>query len=96
MKLIRERLISRSKIEQLPDYAKPVLVVNLGLERRYRKTGDFFGFLIKKKLSGKKKIKFLFLSNKKAALPGGSFNYRRLRWISLIIYRISRPRAKQP
>jgi len=61
MKLIRERLISRSKIEQLPDYAKPVLVVNLGLERRYRKTGDFFGFFDKKEIEWEKENQIFIL-----------------------------------
>jgi len=54
MKLISERMISRSKIEQLPEYAHPVVVVNLGWERRYRKDGDFFGFFDKKEIEWEK------------------------------------------
>jgi hypothetical protein len=49
MKLISETLVSRSSMEMSPAYWKPVLRVNYGTERRYRRSPwDFLGLFDKR------------------------------------------------
>ena len=62
MKLVQERMISRSRLENLPEYSNPVLVVNLGWERRYRKPSDFFGFFDKKEIEWEKESQIFFVT----------------------------------
>jgi hypothetical protein len=48
MKLIAKKHVTRSKVEYSPAYWKPILRVNHGTERRYRKgPWDFLGLFDK-------------------------------------------------